>query len=281
MLLPEEKKIIVDSCCDMTPQLKKRFGIISIPLILRLGHKEFVDDDSLDLPTFMSEMKACTGKIGTATSTPSQYKETIANEPGSFVVTVSSQLSGSYSHANLGKALADENEETDSHVFDSKSASAGETLVAVKVRELIAKGISKDNLINMVNHFIDNMKTYLVLENYDNLMRSGRLNKITEKLIRILNIKLILGSDGNGNIALHAKVRGINQMIEKMVSYIASSGKKTEGENLVISHCNNSNLAAQLYDAIVKRFNFKEIFVIPTGGVSSLYADDKGIIMAF
>ena len=59
-------KIIVDSCCDMTQQLKERLGVIQIPLTMRLGEKEFVDDDSLCIETFMSEMVACKEKMGSA-----------------------------------------------------------------------------------------------------------------------------------------------------------------------------------------------------------------------
>jgi fatty acid-binding protein DegV len=106
------------------------------------------------------------------------------------------------------------------------------------------------------------------------------MNKITERIVKVLNIKLIMGSD-DGDIALHAKVRGRNQMLEKLVSFIASSGKETEGESMVITHNNNYDLAKQLSDMITERYNFKEILLLPTRGLSSLYADDQGIIVAF
>ncbi len=276
-----EYKIIVDSCCDMTAQLKKRLGVMAIPLIMRLGQKEFTDDESLDLTGFMAEMKACTERVGSASPAPFLYKKAIESARNSFVVTLSSQLSGSYASAVMGKSYAEESGKADTHVFDSKSASAGEVLVAVKIRELLQNGMSKSHIIPTVNHFIENMKTYFVLERYDNLLKNGRLSKIKGKLISVLNIKLVMGSDGNGNIALYDKFRGSKQMIEKLLSFIESSGKKTHGENLVISHCNNLSMAKQLVAAIEQKYHFKEIFIVPTGGISSLYADDKGIVMAF
>ncbi|MCL2149908.1 MAG: DegV family protein, partial [Dehalococcoidia bacterium] len=232
-------KIIVDSCCDVTPQLAQQLDVTSVPLTMRLGQKEFTDDDTLDLPGFMAEMKACTEKVGSAAPPPLVYKEAMESARRSFVVTLSSQLSASHSNAKLGQTYAEENGAADIHVFDSKSASAGEVLIAVKLRELLSKGMSKDQIIGAVNHFIDNMKTYFVLERHDNLLKNGRLNKITGKIINLLNIKLIMGSDKLGNIALYAKARGTKQMLEKMVSFIRSSEKSTSGENMVISHCNN------------------------------------------
>lgn len=274
-------KIIVDSCCDMTPQLKDRLDLTSVPLTMNLGENEYTDNDSLDLTRFMAKMKACAEKVGSASPSPVLYQEAIESARSSFVVTLSSRLSGSYASAVAGKTLAEENGRIDTHIFDSQSASAGEVLIAVKIRELLLKGTPRHHIVKTVNRFIQNMKTYFVLERYDNLQKNGRLNRITGKLIHILNIKLVMGSDGSGNIALYAKLRGINQTIAKLLSLIESSGRRTEGENLVISHCNNPGLAKRLEAAVRQKYRFKEIFVVPTGGISSLYADDKGIVMAF
>jgi len=275
-------KIIVDSCCDMTRELAKRLGITSvIPLTMRLGQKEFVDDETLDLPGFVSEMKACKDPVSTAAPTPLAFMEAIESTIRSFVVTVSSQLSATYTNAELGKAMAEENGKSDVHVFDSKSASAGEVLIAIKIRELLSKGLSREQVVKSINSFIDNMKTYFVLERYENLVKNGRLNKVAGRIVNILNFKMIMGSDGNGSIMLHAKPRGTKQMLEKMISLIGNSNKPTTGESVVICHSNNLPLAQQLSGLIKRQFDFKEIFVIPTRGAISLYADDKGIVMAF
>jgi DegV family protein with EDD domain len=265
----------------MTPQLAEQLGVASVPLVMRLGREEYVDDETLDLPGFMKKMKACVEKVGSASPSPLHYMEAMIEAGRSFVVTLSSKLSGSYESAALGKTYAEENGTHDVHIFDSKSASAGELLIAIKIRELIANGIDKDQIIKSIGNFIDNMKTYFVLERYDNLLKNGRLNKISAKLISILNIKLIMGSDGDGNIALFEKPRGTSQMLDKLLALVTNSGKKTNGETIVISHCNNLPLAQQLSNAISKRFSFKDIIIVPTRGISSLYADDKGIVLAF
>jgi DegV family protein with EDD domain len=166
-------------------------------------------------------------------------------------------------------------------VFDSKSASAGQLLIAVKIRELLKNKLPKDQIIENVNNFIDNMKTYFVLENHDNLLKNGRLHKVTSKLVNILNIKLVMGSDPDGNIALYAKPRGTRRMVEELLSLVHKSNRASEDNDVVICHCNNLSLAQQLREAIRSRFNFREIYVLHTRGLSTLYADNKGIIMAF
>jgi len=274
-------KIIADSCCDLTEGMKKEMGVVSIPLTMTLGNKDFCDDEHLDLNGFLSEMKTFTGKPHSSAPSPFLYQEAIETAGDSFIVTLSNKLSASYSNAVLGKSTAIENSNSRAHIFDSKSAVAGETLIVIKLHELIKNGISKEKIIETTNSFIDNMKTYFVLENYDNLQKNGRLSKITGSLISFLNIKLIMGADGNGEIALFEKCRSAKHMIEQLISYIDKSGKETQDENLVISHCNNHPLAEHISALILKRFQFKKIYIVPTGGLSSMYADDKGIIMAF
>jgi len=268
-------KIIVDSSSDLTPELEQKMGIVTVPLHLRLGQQEYMDDAELDLAAFMEEMAACKEKVGTSAATPAAFSDVMTQD--AFVVTLSAKLSATYSSAMLAAkdALAD------IHVFDSKSASAGGTLVALKVRELVSKGLPKPQIIEGVNSFIDNMKTYLVLERFENLIRNGRLGVVKGRIASMLNVKLLLGADGQGEIGLYAKVRGTKAVLDKMVSLIGDSGRKTSGENAVISHCNNQSLADQLAGMIRARFDFKEIFIIPTRGTSSLYADNKGIILAF
>jgi len=274
-------KIIADSCCDLTPGLKEKLGVTHVPLTLRLGSKEYFDDERLDLDGFMSEMKVCKEKVGSAAPAPYCFQEAIEKAKQAFVITISDKLSGSYNSAVAGKNSAQENGEVFAHVFDSKSAAAGEALIAVKLRELIKLEMSRDNIIQTINQFIDDMKTYFLLENYDNLQKNGRMSKVTGSLATIFDIKLLMGLDGNGSIALIAKQRGINRAIDKIISLIKESGRKTEGENIIISHCNNPDLAERLTDTIRRLYNFKEIFVIPMKGLSSLYADDKGIVVAF
>ncbi|MDR0670949.1 MAG: DegV family protein [Oscillospiraceae bacterium] len=273
--------IVVDSCCDMTTDMRETMDITSVPLTMRLGKKEYSDDEALDHQSFMADMKACTDKVSSASPSPYLYACAMEKKISSFVITLSSQLSGSYSSALIGKAMAEEKQGVSTHIFDSKSASAGQTLVALKLHEILSQLRPKEEIIRTINRFIDNMKTYFVLERYDNLQKNGRLNRIAGSIASILNIKLLMGSDGNGNITLYAKLRGITKVLDRLLSLIEESGKDTTGEDVVIAHCNNPSLAQRLADAIKERFHFARIHIVPTGGLSSLYADDQGIIMAF
>ena len=271
--------LVADSCCDLTNELKQEWNVKSVPLTLTLAEKEFTDDDRLDLPQFMDEMRACKGRVGSAAPAPSLYADAFGGGDA-FAVTLSSNLSGSYGSAMVGKTMA---EETGAHVhvFDSRSAAAAEVLLVLKIRNLIREGLLKSEIIARIERFIKEMRTFFVLDNIDNLLKNGRLNRITATIISTLHIRPIMGADGNGNISLFSHVQGWKQVVKKLADTIATDGRPTKGESLVITHCNNPTLAEELKSEIERRYDFSEILVLPTRGVSSLYANEKGVIMAF
>ena len=273
-------RIVVDSCCDVTPEISKKYGIDSVPLTISLGERNILDDESLNLTRFREEMRSCSGKIGSSAPAPALFKDAFIQARNTYAVTLSSNLSASYNSALVGMDMA-RGEGVDVHVFDSKSASAGEVLIAVKIGEMVRSGLQKSAIIDVIDDFIRQMKTYFVLENVDNLMKNGRMKKITGRIITILNIKPIMGSDGDGNIALFSHARSEKQIIEKLVDTVKQSGRDTEGEHMVIAHCNNYTLAENLRTEIARRYQFSEILIVPTRGISSVYANDKGLIMAF
>jgi DegV family protein with EDD domain len=274
-------KIVVDSCCDVTPEMKKEHGIVTIPLSLTLGDTSIVDDDTLDLPAFMVNMKNCTGRIGSAAPAPTLYQEAFSEAETSYAVTLSSRLSSSYENAVMGRDLCLQESDRNIHVFDSKSASAGEVLIALKISEMVEAGCERTAIITEVEAFIKRMKTYFVLESLDNLMKNGRMGKVTGKLLSVLSIKPIMGSDGDGNIALYSHGRGQKQIIERLTDAIDKSGKIISEESLVVAHCNNPTFAQTFVDAVKSKFSFKQIIIVPTKGLSSVYANDQGIVLAF
>ncbi|UOO37426.1 DegV family protein [Oscillospiraceae bacterium CM] len=272
--------IVVDSCCDIIPEICDDVKLVSVPLTINLGDRSFSDNEELDMPSFLEDIKDYQGKIGTAAPAPLLFKDAFVKSCKAFAVTLSSNLSGSYASSLVGQELAQE-EGAEVHVFDSKSASAGEVLISLKIGEMIRAGVSKQTIIEKIDAFIQQMKTYFVLENIDTLLKNGRIGKITGKIITALNIKPIMGSDGNGNIALFSHARGEKQTIEKLSDMIRLSGRDMTGECMVIAHCNNITLAEKLKGAIQQRHSFKDILIVPTRGISSVYANDKGLVLAF
>lgn len=273
-------KIVADSCCDITVEEENEYGIKIVPLTLYLGDESFVDNNELDLEDFKHKMSLYTERIRSACPSPGEYKEAFLKDEKTFCITLSTNLSGSYNSAILGKELAEE-EGGRVEVIDSKSASAAEALIVYELIDQIKAGNEYENITKNILEFIKNMKTYFVLENLDNLMKNGRLNKITGKIITALHVSPIMGADNDGNIKLYNYGRTKKQIIDKMVNMVKDVKPVGDTFKLVIAHNNNIEMAEKVQSSLKEVFNSIIVKIVPTRGISSMYADNKGIVIAF
>lgn len=275
-------KIIADSCCDTNTAIEEALSLTKIPFTITLGNKDVVDDATLDPERLMIDIGDYRGKAGSAAPSPYLFQQSLSAKEPNYILTISSRLSCSYNNAMLGKTMSEEDDGIETHVIDTKSASAGELLAALKLNDLIleCRNDSKE-IVRSMNDFIDGMKTYFVLDHFDNLQKNGRLSKLKNIVLSVLRFKLIMGSDGDGNIAYFDKAQGSNDLIDKLLNLIEESAKSFASQRIVIAHCHNPGLSERLMRRIQERFQFKDIVVVPTGGLSSLYADNKGVVLAF
>ena len=218
-------RIIADSSCDMNDEIKSKVDIELIPFRISVDGKEYVDNENLDLKDMMNTMIASPNPIKTSCPAPGDFLEAFKGEDDCFVVTISSRLSGAYNSAVLAKEMAlEENSNRFIHVFDSKSASIGETLVALKIKECKDEGLSNEDVVKEVDKFIADLTTMFTLESLDNLIKNGRISKTKGLIASVLNFKPIMGSE-DGEILLEENVRGSKKAFNKLVEIIGSKGK--------------------------------------------------------
>ena len=202
-------QIIVDSCCDLTPALRNLLRVSVASLKIDVGSIHYVDDERIDTKKLIADMKAYKNAPSTACPSPDEYAALMEKSEESFVVTLSGKLSGSYNAACVGREMVlERSPEKKIHIFDSESASAGETLIALMLRDRIDGGHSFEDIVAEMTAFIARMKTRFVLEDLSNLVKNGRISKVAGLLGGMLSLRPIMGDDGHGSIAAIEKVRG-------------------------------------------------------------------------
>jgi DegV family protein with EDD domain len=275
-------KIIGDSCTDLPKSLREDPHYKLIPLTLIVDNKTMEDDETFEQEKFLRLMKESPSSPKTACPSPDQYIKEFDNDGDIYVVTLSSQLSGSYNSAELAKNIyLEDHPNKNIAIFDSRSASVGQTLISMKIKELIEAGHPFASVVDKVNAFRDGMKTKFVLESLDNLRKSGRLNGIQAFIASALNIKPVMGGTLEGAICKLDQARGILKALVTMAKLIEQDVLKPQERVLGIAHCNDYSRALFIKDEILKRVPFKDYFIVDTAGVSSLYANEGGIIAAY
>ena len=273
-------KIIVDSCCELPEQYKndERFQII--PLGLEVGDYQILDDEHFDQAEFLAQVAVCPQCPKSSCPSPEKYMEAYhVDADNIFVVTLSSHLSGSYNSAELGKNLYHEKYgEKNIYVMDSETASSGETQYALQILELQEKGVSFEDTVKKLEAFRDEMKTYFILDNLETLRKNGRLTGVKAMLVSTLNIKPIMCGN-HGVIEQKSQAVGMKKAITKLAEIIEKEVPDMTERTLMISHCNCPDRAAFMRKELLARTKVKDVVIMDTAGISSMYANDGGIVV--
>ena len=274
-------KIVVDSCGELKPEQKSDIHFASASLELDVDDYHVVDDESFDQKEFLRRVKESPNCPKSTCPSPERYMTAFEGEAQNvYAVTLSSRLSGSYNSAELGKKLyLEENENKNIHVFDSKSASIGETLIAMKIQECEEAGMEFQEVVKEVDQYIETQHTFFVLETLDTLRKNGRLSNLKAFVATALKIKPVMGATDEGTIIQLDQARGINRALAKMVDYVVENVEDPETKVLGITHCNCPARGEMVKNAILERIKVKDVILLDTAGVSSLYASDGGIIV--
>jgi DegV family protein with EDD domain len=275
-------RIIGDSCTDLPKELKEDPHFKLVPLTLMVDETSIVDDESFNQADFLSIVKASPNSPKSACPSPQDYMKHFDFDGDIYVVTLSSQLSGSYNSAELAKKLyLEEHPDKRIEVIDSRSASIGQTLITMKIKELIEAKHPFDAVVEKILDFRDSLKTKFVLESLEALRKNGRLSGIQAIICSALNIKPIMGATPEGTICKLDQSRGIVKALISMAKMIEEDVLRPQERILGIAHCNNYERALFVKDEILKRVPFKSYFIVNTAGVSTLYASEGGIITAY
>lgn len=279
-------QIIGDSCCDY-PYLEDDYPWIRrVPLTIELDGEHFTDNEDLRCATLIAKMAASLNAPKSACPAPGEFIEAFedcgANEI--FVVTLSDKVSGSYGSAVIAANMYREsNPDKKVFVFSSHSAAAGEIAVCEEIYKLKTAGTSFEDTVEKVLDFIANLTTYFVLETLDVFRKNGRLNHLQSIVTSALKLKLIMGADETGSICVRGKSLTVDRAIYKMADLIA---EKTKGHDmtkrhLYITHCNCPERARKARDAIMRNTPFADCTILRAGGISTIYANSGGIIVAY
>jgi DegV family protein with EDD domain len=277
-------RVLVDSCGELTQEMKESGVFESVPLSIHLQGETLVDDESFDQLSFLKAMEASPECPGSSCPSPEEYCSRFRC-PASriYVVTLSGQLSGSYNSAVLAKKLYEEEYkgegEKQIHIFNSCSASVGETLIACKIRELEEAGTPFQEVVDQVEAYIRGQRTYFVLESLENLRKNGRLTGIKALVATALNIKPVMGSTPQGTIQQLGQARGMKKALGKLVEHVGAEARDAGKKILGIAYCNCRERAEAVRNAILERIRVRDCILVETRGISTLYANDGGVIV--
>lgn len=278
-------RIIVDSCCDRTAQMKDWDNITFVPLTLSIDDYTILDDENFNQEDFIARTVQSSNVAKTACPAPDAFASAMdCDEADIYVLTITDKLSGTYNSAVQGKALFEEEHQGKNiHIFNSLATSGIESLVAEKIKELGDSGKSFDEIVEFIEDFILNHTAlYFVLESLDVLNQNGRLYAMAAAIMKKIKLKLVCERTKEGSVKLAGQDFNVNRAIIKMAGLITNDVKDNDPQTkrLVISHVCCEERAKLLAEKL-EPAGFGSVEIVKASGLNSVYAANGGIIVSY
>jgi DegV family protein with EDD domain len=241
-------KIVVDSTADLPPDVIADLDISVVPCLLRFGNQTFREGLDISRAEFFARLATDPHFPRTAAPAPGVFEETyrqLASETDSVVsLHISPQHSGIFNAARLGaEAVADR-----LHVVpvDSGQISLGMGLMAAVAAEAARDGASLAETLALVDDLRGRTHLLAIINDLDNLRRSGRVNQLVARLGNLLRIKPILHVH-QGEILLGERVRSWGRAQRRLILAVRSMAPL---ERVVLAHIQRLEAAEALGQAL-------------------------------
>jgi DegV family protein with EDD domain len=262
-------RIVTDSTADIPLAVREELGIIMVPLKVHFANDTFLDALTIESDEFYE--KLVQSPVLPTTSQPSPvdfleiYKK-LLEEPDTEIISIhlSAAMSGTYQSAVLAKSLLDQPEQLT--IVDTKSASYGIGMLAVRAAQAAKEGKSVEEILAMIDSIRKQTKLYFAVGTLEFLQKGGRIGKASALFGALLNIKPILTIDDDGEVAPIDKVRGQKKAMSRIIELIRQDyeGKPLD---IMVAHGKAPELADELGSMVKEHFEVKKYGVTSVGPV--------------
>ena len=271
-------KLIADSSANLT--MLEGVTYQSVPMTIRAGERDFIDDETLDTHELLDYLAAHNGKSGTACPSLDGWLRAFEGADEIFVLTITSRLSGTCASAMAARDVyLQSHPDTKIHVFDTLSTGPEMQLLAERIAALYAMGLSFDVICEKAREYLATTHLFFRLKSLHNLAQNGRVSKLTAGAVGILGIQILSTASSEGTIQPVEKCRGEKKTREAMVQHILDTGYR--GGKVRIHHAENPDAAGALAASLRERFPEADIEILPCAGLCSYYAERGGVIVGF
>jgi DAK2 domain fusion protein YloV len=268
---PDKRPVAVlcDSSADLADAVLDRHRIALVPMQVVFGDEVLKDRLELRPEEFYRRLRLAKELPSTSQPSPGDFvrglRDARQEADEAIAVLVSSALSGTYQAA---KAALRASGLDGVHLVDSRSASFGLGMLALRAAELAESGRKAAEIVQELERIRARSGMFLTVDTYDNLLRSGRVSRGKAWLAGLLDVKPILTITLQGRIVPVDRVRGREMVVPRMLALIERElTPRPKVVRFGIAHADAPEVAERVRTALVAAYRPKDVFVSLATGV--------------
>jgi DegV family protein with EDD domain len=261
--------IVTDSSADLPDSVLDEHGIALVPLQVVFGNSTFRDRVELKPQDFYRRLREASALPTTSQPAPAAFIQAFrdAQQEAHEVVAVllGSKLSGTFGSA---QAAIRAGELTDVHLVDTRLASLGVGLLALRGAELAAMGWSGAQIAAELTRLRNRCGMLLTVDRYDNLLRSGRISRGKAWLAGMLDVKPILSFDEEGHVIPIERVRGRENVEARALALLEQRlTPRPQRVRFGVAHADAPEAAERISAVLIEKYQPQNCFVTLATGV--------------
>ncbi|QBA74276.1 DegV family protein [Lacticaseibacillus paracasei] len=259
-------KIVTDSSVQLTPEEISQHNITVVPLTIMIDNTVYIDGETITRDDFMDEMAAAQNLPKTSQPAVGTFADVFdkLTADGSEVLaihmteTISGTVNSSRQAAQIAKGKVT--------VIDSQFTDRAMAFQVLVAAEMAEAGKDMKTILDKLEQVRDNTTLVLGVTNLDNLVKGGRLSRVSGLISSFLNIKVILQLQ-NGELKALRKGRGMKTINNFIAETIAKMAKLSNIKSVGISTAGAKELGEDIGRRIAEVLPSVPILVRPTDPV--------------
>lgn len=247
--------MVTDSSADLPQALLDKYQIHTVTLNIHISEHDVLDKYCFEPNSFYNQLQQFTDYPKTSCIPPHKVKPFLSRLPTHYdhvlILSISSAMSGM--HDAFIEASKEDNQ---INVLDTKTNSAAHGLLLNYAGKLIAKNLPFVEVIEKIEAAIKNTLIFVLVRQFDSMMRSGRTSKLSAKIASWTHIKPIVSIDKSGRGVVAGKTlssaAGRNKLIHLVQQHLKNTN--TRLEDYAIVHADNMADSVQLAKLTTENF---------------------------
>ncbi|MER1954431.1 MAG: DegV family protein [Desemzia incerta] len=232
----EKIAFLVDSGSDVPQNILEQGNMKVIPLKIIYKDGEYTDKVDIQPEELYDRLKEEIPK----TSLPDG--ETIKNMLNEIkaegytkviAITISSGLSGTN---NMVRLMAEEVEDLDVFVLDTKNVGIGSGLHAVQALSYVEAGMDWETIKQKLQDGIEKIKIHFYVDTLEYLQKGGRIGLVSSLVGNLLNLKPVISCNDDGIYYTVTKARGSKKGIQKTIDCSIEFANKAKKYDVAVCY---------------------------------------------